>query len=90
MRELQNPWLAARSEGIGVGWVSIVKREDLRRIFHIPDSIQIIAYLCLGYVTHFPEIPDLEKSGWGKRLPLDKIVFFDEWQGKRKNVDHES
>lgn len=79
---IQNLWLAARAENIGVGWVSIVKREDLRTIFGIPPHITIVAYLCLGHVTHFPDAPDLERLGWGKRLPLEKLVFFDRWEGE--------
>jgi 5,6-dimethylbenzimidazole synthase len=68
---IQNLWLAARAENIGVGWVSILKREDLYEIFEIPAHITIVAYICLGTVTHFPEKPDLEKLGGGKRMPLE-------------------
>ncbi len=78
---IQNLWLAARAENIGVGWVSILKREELHAIFQIPLPIKIVAYLCLGFVTHFPAVPDLERAGWGKRLPLDQLVFFDAWKG---------
>ena len=79
---IQNLWLAARAENVGVGWVSIVKREDLYEIFQIPRHLTIVAYLCLGYVTHFPEKPDLEKLGWGNRVPLSELVFFNQWQGR--------
>lgn len=78
---IQNLWLAARAENIGVGWVSILKHEDLRAIFEIPSHITVVAYLCLGYVTHFPEIPDLERAGWGKRLSLKRLVFYESWGG---------
>ncbi|MBI4115974.1 MAG: 5,6-dimethylbenzimidazole synthase [Candidatus Omnitrophica bacterium] len=78
---IQNLWLAARAENIGVGWVSIFKREDLYEIFNIPRKIAIVAYLCLGYVTHFPDKPDLERAGWGKRLPLKELVYFNQWGG---------
>lgn len=78
---IQNLWLAARAENIGVGWVSILKRGELRSIFHIPPHITIVAYLCLGFVTHFPDKPDLEELGWGKRLSLDRFVSFDSWNG---------
>ena len=79
---IQNLWLAARAENIGVGWVSILKREDLHSIFNIPMHITIVAYLCLGFVTHFPDKPDLERLKWGERLSLDQIVSFDRWDGK--------
>lgn len=82
---IQNLWLAARAENIGVGWVSILKREAVRSIFQIPEHIHILAYLCLGYVTHFPDKPDLERLGWGKRLALEDLVFFESWQGKPAN-----
>ena len=78
---IQNLWLAARAENIGVGWVSILKREDLRKIFNIPSHITIVAYLCLGYVTHFPGKPDLEGLKWGVRNPLVDHVFFETWEG---------
>jgi 5,6-dimethylbenzimidazole synthase len=78
---IQNLWLAARAENVGVGWVSIVKRDALREIFNIPPHITIVAYLCMGYVTHFPEKPDLEKLEWGKRQALDQFVFFETWGG---------
>lgn len=78
---IQNLWLAARAENIGVGWVSILKREDLYSIFNIPRHVVIVAYLCLGYVSHFPERPDLERAGWGKRIPLEDLVYFDLWNG---------
>ncbi len=79
---IQNLWLAARAENIGVGWVSIVKREALRQIFQIPAHVTIVAYLCMGYVTHFPDRPDLEKLEWGKRQPLDQFVFYETWGGE--------
>jgi len=52
---IQNLWLAARAEGIRVGWVSILSNQDLQRILLIPEHIRPIAYLCLGYVYEFAE-----------------------------------
>jgi len=80
---VQNLWLAARAEGIGVGWVSIIHEETLRKIFKLPDSVVVIAYLCIGYVSHFPEMPELEKAGWLPRLNLDELVFYETWGKKR-------
>lgn len=79
---VQNIWLAARSEGVGVGWVSILRNEALRKILEIPDPIVPVAYLCLGYVREFPQKPMLETVGWAERIPLGDIVYFEKWQGK--------
>ncbi len=76
---VQNLWLAARAEGIGVGWVSIIHEQELRDIFKLPDSVVVVAYLCIGHVSHFPEMPELEKAGWLPRLNLDELVFYEEW-----------
>ncbi len=76
---VQNLWLAARAEGIGVGWVSIVRPEDLKAILGIPEKIEVIAYLCVGPVTHFAEKPDLEIAGWAPRLPLSRLVHLERW-----------
>jgi len=76
---VQNMWLAARTEGVGVGWVSILSNETLRNVLHIPDHGVPIAYLCLGHVNKFESKPDLEKSGWLPRLKLDDVVYHEEW-----------
>jgi 5,6-dimethylbenzimidazole synthase len=79
---VQNLWLAARAENVGVGWVSILSYDDLRDALAIPPSIQPIAYLCMGYVSHFNQKPDLETAGWLPRMPLENIVWFDQWHGR--------
>ena len=78
---VQNLWLAARAEGIGMGWVSIFHDADLKSILGIPDRIEIVAYLCLGYVDQLYEQPELEVKGWNRRLPLDELIFEEGWQG---------
>ena len=83
---IQNLWLAARAEGIGVGWVSILSDEDLHKILNIPENIKLVAYLCLGYVEEFADKPDLEKAGWLPRLELDKVVYYDQWNGEVKDT----
>jgi 5,6-dimethylbenzimidazole synthase len=79
---VQNLWLAARVENIGVGWVSIIKPDDLRAALGIPPSIQPIAYLCVGYVTHFLRKPELETAGWLPRTPLSDVVWIDRWHAR--------
>ena len=76
---VQNLWLAARAEGLGVGWVSIVHNEELKRILSLPENVEPVAYLCIGYVTHFPERPELETAGWLPRVPLEEVIFCDGW-----------
>ncbi|MEO6805940.1 MAG: 5,6-dimethylbenzimidazole synthase [Edaphobacter sp.] len=76
---VQNLWLAARAEGIGVGWVSILDPELLRDALKIPERITPIAYLCLGYVDAFAAEPDLERAGWEKRTPLKSVLAFDQY-----------
>lgn len=76
---VQNLWLAARAEGLGVGWVSIFNQAALQDALGIPKGITPVAYLCLGYVSHFFDKPELETAGWLPRLPLDELVYFDQW-----------
>ena len=76
---VQNLWLAARAEGVGVGWVSIFRASALRDILQLPLRIIPVAYLCLGYVSHFNDRPDLEAAGWRERLPLEQLVYLDRW-----------
>lgn len=78
---VQNFWLAARAEGIGVGWVSILDRSALKRLLAIPDHVEPIAYLCVGPVSDFAERPDLERKGWGKRLPISDLIMSETYSG---------
>lgn len=79
---VQNLWLAARAEGLGVGWVSILDQHELRAALDIPRTIIPVAYLCLGYVAGFHDRPELEKAGWLPRLPLDSLIRQDGWSGR--------
>jgi 5,6-dimethylbenzimidazole synthase len=76
---IQNLWLAARAEGIGVGWVSILDPDRLRDLLAIPQHILPIAYLCLGFVEEFATEPDLERSGWQQRSPLHEVLALDRY-----------
>jgi 5,6-dimethylbenzimidazole synthase len=76
---VQNLWLAARAEGLGVGWVSIFNQPELQAALGMPSEIVPIAYLCIGYVSHFHDKPELEKAGWLPRLPIEELVFHDQW-----------
>ncbi|MDQ0468718.1 5,6-dimethylbenzimidazole synthase [Labrys wisconsinensis] len=83
---VQNLWLAARAEGIGVGWVSIFDEGRMRAILGIPAGIAIVAYLCVGYVDRLHDRPELEVRRWAKRLPLDDLVFSEAW-GRTEAAD---
>lgn len=85
-----NLWLAARAEGIGVGWVSILRNDDLRRIFAIPNRVIPIAYLCVGYTDDFPAHPLLETAQWAARLPPRSLIHFDAWEQREDNSLHPS
>lgn len=88
---VQNLWLAARAEGIGVGWVSILDHEAVKRLLGIPRPVKVLAYLCLGYVSDFATQPDLETAGWRARIPVDQLIHYEAWgntiQGNRRNGD---
>jgi 5,6-dimethylbenzimidazole synthase len=77
---VQNLWLAARVEGIGVGWVSIIRAGELSAILNLPDQVVPVAYLCLGYVEEFAPEPELQTAGWLPRLPLQSVVRFESWE----------
>jgi 5,6-dimethylbenzimidazole synthase len=81
---VQNLWLAARAEGVGVGWVSILSPQALRFILNIPSYIIPIAYLCLGYVEAFADKPELEQHGWEQRLPLANVVSYETYGAGEK------
>jgi 5,6-dimethylbenzimidazole synthase len=78
---VQNFWLAARAESVGVGWVSIIETEALKKLLSIPEHVTPIAYLCVGRVSAFAPKPDLETHGWGKRLPLPELVMSETFRG---------
>lgn len=84
---VQNLWLAARAEGLGVGWVSIFHKAAIRDILKLPERILPVAYLCIGHVSHFLDQPELEAAGWRQRLPLDELVHFDGWAGPAPEDD---
>jgi 5,6-dimethylbenzimidazole synthase len=76
---VQNFWLAARAESLGVGWVSILDFEQLRSTLGIPPRLTIVAYLCVGYVSEFKLQPDLQEKGWETRGTLASVTHFEHW-----------
>ncbi|MFF9663629.1 nicotinate-nucleotide--dimethylbenzimidazole phosphoribosyltransferase [Streptomyces althioticus] len=79
---VENLWLAARAEGLGVGWVSFFDEREMVRALDLPDHLEVVAYLCVGYVDEFPDEPELMQAGWSKRRPLSWVVH-EETYGRR-------
>jgi 5,6-dimethylbenzimidazole synthase len=79
---IQNLWLAATAEGLGVGWVSFYREPFLRDLLGIPAHVRPVAWLCLGTVSHLETVPDLERHGWRARRPLADAIHHDAWQDK--------
>jgi 5,6-dimethylbenzimidazole synthase len=79
---IQNLWLASRTEGIGVGWVSILDPHQLSTILELPSHVLPVAYLCMGYVREFPDGPELQRAGWRQRMPLSELVHLDRWNNR--------
>jgi nicotinate-nucleotide--dimethylbenzimidazole phosphoribosyltransferase len=82
---VQNLWLAARAEGVGVGWVSIVEPAVLRRELSLPAGVEPIAYLCVGQPVAFRARPMLEELAWRPRRPLDEAVHLERWRDDRSD-----
>lgn len=76
---IENLWLAATAEDLGVGWVSFYREPFVRDLLGIPAGIRPVAWLCLGPVTHLQAVPDLERHGWRRRRPLHTAVHHDRW-----------
>jgi len=76
---IQNLWLAARAEGVGMGWVSLFEPEALRELLRMPIGSRPVAVLCLGYVSEFYPRPMLEISAWAQRCSLKTLVHIDHW-----------
>jgi 5,6-dimethylbenzimidazole synthase len=85
---VQNLWLAARAEGIGVGWVSILDPEALKTLLGIPAHMVLVAYLCLGYVDGFEARPQLERLGWEQRVPLADVIRLEHYEGRPLIAEH--
>ncbi|WP_433077305.1 5,6-dimethylbenzimidazole synthase [Dactylosporangium sp. CA-052675] len=76
---IQNLWLAATAEDLGVGWVSFYREDFLRGLLGIPAGVRPVAWLCLGPVSRLREVPDLERHGWRRRSPLHQVRHENRW-----------
>ena len=76
---IENLWLAATAEGVGVGWVSFYREVFLRDLLGIPEEVRPVAWLCVGPVSHLEAVPDLERLDWRSRLAMGTVVHEDHW-----------
>jgi 5,6-dimethylbenzimidazole synthase len=76
---IENLWLAATAEGMGIGWVSFYREAFLSELVGLPAGVRPVAWLCLGPVSHLEDVPDLERHGWRSRLPLSDVLHRDHW-----------
>jgi len=76
---IENLWLAARAEGLGTGWVTLFRPEELARLLGLPDGVVTLGWLCLGWPDERPPAPGLERAAWSRRLPLADVVLADRW-----------
>lgn len=83
---IQNLWLAATAEGLGVGWVSFYRESFVTGLLGIPEGVRPVAWLCVGPVSHLEETPDLERHGWRQRRPLSEALHHNRWAGKSAPV----
>ncbi|MCG8918802.1 5,6-dimethylbenzimidazole synthase [Actinokineospora sp. PR83] len=79
---IQNLWLAATAEGLGVGWVSFYREDFLRDLLGMPAHVRPVAWLCLGPVAGLQEVPDLERHGWRSRMPLAEVIHEEKYTPK--------
>ncbi|MDX1888090.1 5,6-dimethylbenzimidazole synthase [Mycolicibacterium sp. 050158] len=79
---IQNLWLAATAEGLGVGWVSFYREEFLRRLVGMPAHVRPVAWLCVGHVAGLPDVPDLERHGWRDRAPLHTVIHHERYEAR--------
>jgi len=85
---IENLWLACTAEGWGLGWVSFYREDFLRSLLGIPEAIRPVAWLCLGPVRQLQAVPDLERHGWRRRLPLEAVLHKERW-GERGGLGSE-
>ncbi len=76
---IENMWLTARAHGLGMGWVTLFRPDELAELLHLPDGVVTLGWLCLGWPDERPPAPGLERRAWSTRLPLTEVVLHDRW-----------
>ena len=85
---IENLWLAARAEGLGMGWVTLFDPASLASLLGLPDGVVTLGWLCLGWPDERPPAPGLERAGWSTRQPLAEVVLTDRWTERAAPVSH--
>ena len=78
---IENLWLAARAEGLGVGWVTLFPPDELAGLVGLPPGIETLGWLCVGWPDERPPSPGLERAGWSRRAPLEAVLVHERWDG---------
>ncbi|MSS45693.1 5,6-dimethylbenzimidazole synthase [Cutibacterium sp. WCA-380-WT-3A] len=76
---VENMWLTARAHGLGMGWVTLFQPTELAELLHLPDGVETLGWLCLGWPDERPPAPGLERRGWSRRVPLNDVTLYDRW-----------
>lgn len=76
---IENLWLMARAEGLGVGWVTLFRPADLADLLGLPDGVVTLGWLCVGWPDERPPAPGLERAGWSRKAPVDDLILHDRW-----------
>jgi 5,6-dimethylbenzimidazole synthase len=76
---IQNMWLAARAEGLGMGWVSLFNPDDLAKLLNMPEGSKPVAILCLGHVDEFYVAPMLEQENWRQGCDISDVLYENTW-----------
>ncbi|MGO4597710.1 5,6-dimethylbenzimidazole synthase [Terrabacter sp. 2RAF25] len=85
---IENMWLTARAHGLGLGWVTLFEPAELKQLLGLPDGVETLGWLCLGWPDERPPEPGLERAGWSRRLPLEQVVMRERWAERDAPVSH--
>lgn len=85
---IENIWLTARAHGLGLGWVTLFEPVELAALLGLPDGVETLGWLCLGYPDERPPAPGLERAGWSRRLPIEQVVMRERWTERDAPTSH--
>lgn len=77
---IENMWLTARAYGLGMGWVTLFRPDDLAELLHLPEGVETLGWMCLGWPDERPPSPGLERRAWSKKLPVENLIMRNGWR----------